>query len=1192
MRIKTSICFFLLLLLSCSPALGDSEGIPLAAGENGPPGCQSPPCSESADGCPTASTGAPSWGVNMVNMNLYVLDTPLWYSTPVGPAVFCNLSYNSAEPATGHELFGNKWLFRYSSFLEVDSTTGIVTVTMATGRKLFYPANTSGGYDQPYKVNTPLVKLGDNHFELRFLDGRVYVYSHHVSAQLKTYVTEIRDAHGQSLSLSYSNDRLATITDAQTRATTLQYNAAGLVEQIQDPFGRAASFTYDADRNLASITDMGGYGTNLEYDAVSGLLTALVNNGGRTEFYTEPADRLGLIQDYPEPGSYMSDSHRITVTLADGSREEYYYNGNGGYGWYVAPEQYVEYYGPEKNNFFDAEKTIYQFTSTSKGYGEAISSISGPTGEKKILSIDYISGRITSVSDAAGNTTRYTYNDNGKVLTKTTPGDRVITYAYDANNIDLLTITTGLGTITNTYNAYHQLTSKTDRLDRTTTFQYNSYGQLTTVTDPLSVDTLFTYNSDQQLISTSREGAILSSATYDPVGRVLTSTDATGLTLTYGYDDLDHLTSVTYPDSRSETVEYASPAGPHLPTRIKDRAGRVTTREYDALGRMIMTVNPEGGTNRFNYDRNGNLQRFIDPNSNTTSFSYDAGNRLIGKTYADGRGESLTYDNTGLVHSRINGRGQETAYHYDEEYNLVSIAYSDDTPGVTFTYDQYNRLIGATDGLGSHALTYNVASELTAVDGPYDNDIVQYGYDLLGRRTSITPQGSSPLTYVYDGLSRLTEVGVGSADYTYGYPDIKSPLITSLTRPNGSVTGYTYDSLNRLTGVVNNDSAAGVINSYGYTYNNQDLRDTEEITGGLDPTALVDGLETFQYNQLNQLLSSTPPERLFTYDHDGNMLTGYTPEGYAFTATYDAEERLRTVSYTDAASVDHREDFTYRYDNLLGRIQEYESESLVKDTRIIRSSFLALQDRDSTDGIVREYGWGVDLGGGIGGLLNLRQAGADYSPLYDGKGNVVTVLDGSEVEAAEYKYSAFGRLTAKAGILDQPFQFSTKRYDQGTGLSYYGYRFYNAGIERWMNRDPIEEKGDINLYRFVQNNPIIKIDPAGLQSSQAQQASSLARRVIMLNKLKKLYEKEAKKFEEYKQCAKGSDETITDQVLAGRDPSDDDDEFYKRAKCAVDGAVALGTMAVATCNKYVLYGLGAIDTADEVKETIYENNNK
>ena len=52
-----------------------------------------------------------------------------------------------------------------------------------------------------------------------------------------------------------------------------------------------------------------------------------------------------------------------------------------------------------------------------------------------------------------------------------------------------------------------------------------------------------------------------------------------------------------------------------------------------------------------------------------------------------------------------------------------------------------------------------------------------------------------------------------------------------------------------------------------------------------------------------------------------------------------------------------------------------------------------------------------------------------------------------------------------------PFRWSTKWWDDETTLVYYGYRFYSPRLGRFINRDPIEEKGGINLYAFVANNP-------------------------------------------------------------------------------------------------------------------------
>ena len=61
-----------------------------------------------------------------------------------------------------------------------------------------------------------------------------------------------------------------------------------------------------------------------------------------------------------------------------------------------------------------------------------------------------------------------------------------------------------------------------------------------------------------------------------------------------------------------------------------------------------------------------------------------------------------------------------------------------------------------------------------------------------------------------------------------------------------------------------------------------------------------------------------------------------------------------------------------------------------------------------------------------------------------------------------------------------PFRFSTKYQDDETDLLYYGYRYYNASTGRWSSRDRLKERGGPNLYAFVGDNPITRVDRLGL----------------------------------------------------------------------------------------------------------------
>jgi RHS repeat-associated protein len=127
--------------------------------------------------------------------------------------------------------------------------------------------------------------------------------------------------------------------------------------------------------------------------------------------------------------------------------------------------------------------------------------------------------------------------------------------------------------------------------------------------------------------------------------------------------------------------------------------------------------------------------------------------------------------------------------------------------------------------------------------------------------------------------------------------------------------------------------------------------------------------------------------------------------------------------------------------------------------------------------------------GGVGGLLANRwvnSGNTDYFPTYDGNGNVVQYLTTAGAVTTHYEYDPFGTLTRLTGNNSIRFQyrFSTKPRDFYTGLYYYGYRWYDTVTGRWPSRDPIGERGGINLYGLVENSGITNWDVLGLSINQ------------------------------------------------------------------------------------------------------------
>jgi RHS repeat-associated protein len=1077
---KKSVAFDRLTAVEASTVFGGCCGVPRApdflgdpnenVGKNEHPG--SAPCN--------TGYGAPAWKVNILNLNLFMTDTPLWYDPPIGPSVHLTLSYNSQSSITFNSPFGNKWQLNYASYLVVDSG-GQVTIVMPDGRYDIY-SPTGNTYLRPPRVYNTLTKVKENHFTLQLQDGTVYEYDIPTGTKsMQPFLVKITDRHGQSVTLGYdANIFLTRITDALGQFTSLFYDGQGHVNRVADPFGREALFDYDASGNLASITDMGGYTTTLAYDATA-YVTTLENPRGQWQFLIEPSSDVGSPDIYPPPGGGMLANYRITITDPLGGKEEYFYYGGcddvtcAGSSWYVSPKYYIPWESPEINNFTsNSMRTRY--------YGDSrfsiIKIIHPDGGIERFAYDDPKTNRRTGVIDQHGHQTLYTYNSMGNVTSVTDPKKIKTDLTYAANNIDLTGVTNGLGTLQIAYDASRNVESITNRLGKTISFVYDSYGRPTLATDPAGSTAYAYYEpshaSRHQLKEITRDGKTLGAFTYDAVGRVATRTDATGLTLGYTYDNLNRVTSINWPDSRSETINYAG-CCPWLVESTTDRSGATTGYEYDPLKRLIAISNPDKTVVRLSYDANGNLAKLEDQSRTATTFEYDAFDRLTKKKYADGQSETYTYDVAGLPATRKGARNITSTFTFDENHNRTKVVYSDGTPTVEYVFDNYNRPTSRTDGVGTWGFSWDAESRLIGQDGPWSNDNLVFTYDDLGRRGSIQQQGGDTISYRYDTLSRLSQVQVGSNIFRYGYSaNSPSPIPTLLTRPNGSTTSYAIDNLNRLTGISEKNSAQQVITSNEFTYNSQDLRDTETITNGTPFSSFTDKLITYTYNNLNQLLSATNPAHTFIHDAEGNLTQGFTPEGYQFTATYDGENRLTGIDYTDGNQVSHQIRYNYSGDSFLA-MQTIDG----VETRFLRSGLTLLQERDASNTTTRAYVWNPAAPGGIGGLLQLNQNAQPYNFLYDGKGNVRGIIDASQNIAATYSYDPFGVLMAKTGTLDQPYRFSTKGYDEKTGLSYYGYRFYSPVTGRWVNRDPLGEKGGLNHYGFVQGNPSNFIDPSG-----------------------------------------------------------------------------------------------------------------
>jgi RHS repeat-associated protein len=109
----------------------------------------------------------------------------------------------------------------------------------------------------------------------------------------------------------------------------------------------------------------------------------------------------------------------------------------------------------------------------------------------------------------------------------------------------------------------------------------------------------------------------------------------------------------------------------------------------------------------------------------------------------------------------------------------------------------------------------------------------------------------------------------------------------------------------------------------------------------------------------------------------------------------------------------------------------------------------------------------------------LRSSATSYYNA-DGLGSVTSLTNSSGGAAETYTYDSFGKLTASAGSLTNPYQYTGRESDPETGLYYYRARYYDPSTGKFLGEDPIQFAGGTNFYRYVSNSAVDFNDPLGL----------------------------------------------------------------------------------------------------------------
>jgi len=256
---------------------------------------------------------------------------------------------------------------------------------------------------------------------------------------------------------------------------------------------------------------------------------------------------------------------------------------------------------------------------------------------------------------------------------------------------------------------------------------------------------------------------------------------------------------------------------------------------------------------------------------------------------------------------------------------------------------------------------------------------------------------------------------------------------------------------------------------------------------------------TYLANQLNQYTQiANGVTNNLTYDLDGNLLT----DG-KWTNTWDGENRL--IGVTPLSVTNGAKKLLSRYDYMGRRVRKdvLQWNGSLWQTNEVRTfsydgwNMVAELSDAGAQNTTNFYVFGLDLSGslqgagGIGGLLSATFGGTNGATAvfytYCANGNVSELVDATGTNVlAHYEYSPFGEAIVATGPLADvnAIRFSTKYWDIETGLGYWGYRWLQDG--RWLNRDPIEEMGGLNVYALVHNDSINLLDLIGLLSKDIE----------------------------------------------------------------------------------------------------------
>jgi len=532
--------------------------------------------------------------------------------------------------------------------------------------------------------------------------------------------------------------------------------------------GGVMSFSYDGLGRITAIDMPSGF-NNISATWSTTSVTIAQGNNSITKYW----DGMGRDTGFTEGGDGVTlyfrkvlDSDGRTVYESKGSTSladtyDYVYNAAGHLKQITDPRGKTTTItlGADQKTVKDANghSSIFEYADLPG----LVTRLTDPSGKLATYAYDGL-GRLLNTTYNSNRTQSYTYNGLDQVITEAHPETGTITYAYDPES-NLETKTWGGKTTSYTYNASNQV--RTDNAgDEMFTFAYDAKGRVSSIT--------------------SNSGWSKTSIGYNLFGNItqetITIPGLAGKTIHYAYDLNNQLKEITYPDGRK--TSYTN-NGLNMPETIAFNGSTLVNAIAYGIGKQptLINISANGTSYSAEYNKNGSL--WITQLKKSGAYLYNT------EYQRDGVGNIATMNNSTPAFNAI--------FSYDEYNRLTGASYSPSGVGrvnnFVYNYDAYGNMTQAKEN-GSTVFSQNYTNK---------NQISGYAYD----RGNLT---SDPL-YDYDWdnrnrFCRITNKLSGESEGTFAYDERGMRLKAvralipelALTAPNGG-ENWVLDTVQPIT---------------------------------------------------------------------------------------------------------------------------------------------------------------------------------------------------------------------------------------------------------------------------------------------------------------------------------------------------------------------------------------------------------